>query len=545
MKNKLYTLIILFVFSGFSYSFAQNDPDNYREGSNVLSFGGNYRIHPGNVSQTEVFIVKNPLDNNILFSSCNTLTFIPFFVSEGIYVTTDGGNSWNGDDTCTGEPIAFHGGDPGIAIDKNGTLIITRLGRSPFSGLYSHYSTDNGQTWSAQQVISTDDLERAAVASDVNPSSAYFGRTYAVWVRFAPPFPMMISYTDDGGQNWSVPLQINNPPNRSAGGDICIGPNGEVYVCWAGVTEVSPFKEIYVGFASSSVGGEHWDVTENAFPMNGITGILPEKGNIRVNGLPGIDVDTTGGDRHGWIYIVTGQKDLASAGSDPDIILNRSSDAGISWSQGIRVNQDGVNNGKIQYFPSVHVDKFGATDVLFYDDRTTSSDSAGIFLARSLDGGNDWIEYEVSDHNYKPAPIGGLGQGYQGDNIDLTSTDTRIWPVWMDNSSGIYQIWTVPVDFTSLDGIPANTIYNFELKQNRPNPCSGNTWLRYLIHDYRYLIFDLYDISGRKICELFNEMKMPGEYELKINVSDLKNGIYIIRMQAGNEIEIMKLVVVK
>ena len=199
-----------------------------------LAFTPNYRIYPSNVNQTEVFITKSPVDQNILFASCNTLSFIPFFVSEGIYVTTDGGQGWYGSDTCKGDPIQFHGGDPGIVIDKNGTFILTRIGRTPFVGLYSHFSNDNGLTWSSQKVISTDDLERAVVTTDAIPSSDYFGRTYAAWVKFAPPFPLMVAYTDDGAQNWSAPQQINNPPNRSAGGAIAAGPNGEIYVCWAG-----------------------------------------------------------------------------------------------------------------------------------------------------------------------------------------------------------------------------------------------------------------------------------------------------------------------
>ncbi|MHA2099121.1 MAG: hypothetical protein ACW99A_10565 [Candidatus Kariarchaeaceae archaeon] len=294
--------------------------------------GENYRIHPSNVTQTEVFIVKNPIDQNILFSSSNTLTFSPFFVSEGIYVTSNRGNAWQGNDTCTGEPIIFHGGDPGITIDKNGTFIITRLSRTPFLGLYSHYSTDNGQTWSLQTPISTDDLERALVTTNVITTSASYGRTFAAWIKFALPFPVMLAYTDDAAQSWSTPQQINNPSQRSAGGDITIGTNGEVYVCWASVTDVSPFREILVGFAFSSNGGANWNVTDNAFEVNGITGLLTNKDNIRVNGLPSIAVDNSGGPRHGWIYIVTGQKDLPPAGSDPDIILNRSADGGLTWS---------------------------------------------------------------------------------------------------------------------------------------------------------------------------------------------------------------------
>ncbi len=135
-----------------------------------------------------MFIVTHPSNPDIMFAACNTIIFNPFFVSEGCYATTNGGNSWYGSDTCKGAPINLHGGDPGITINKDGTFILTRRGFSP--GLYSHYSTDFGITWSNQKTITNDDLERGTMTSDVHPSSPYFGRSYAAWVKFAPPFPI-------------------------------------------------------------------------------------------------------------------------------------------------------------------------------------------------------------------------------------------------------------------------------------------------------------------------------------------------------------------
>jgi hypothetical protein len=509
-----------------------------------LYLGDNYRIYPSEVSQTEVFIVKSPLDDNALFASCNTLSFIPFFISEGIYVTKDEGNSWSGNDTCTGEPIDFHGGDPGIAIDKNGTLILTRLGRTPFTGLYSHYSVDNGQNWSAQQAVSTDDLDRATLISDVDPSSSYYGRSYTAWVKLAPPFPVMFSYTDDVTQSWSVSSQVNDPDNRSAGGDITVGPDGEVFICWAGVTSVSPFKEVFVGFASSLDGGGEWNVTENAFEVNGITGILPEKENIRVNGLPGIAVDTTSGQGRGTIYIVTGQRDLSPAGSDPDIVLNRSTDGGITWSEGIRVNQDELNNGRIQLFPAVHIDKFGAVNVLFYDDRNTTPDSMGVFLARSLDRGETWKEYEVSDHNFKPVPIGGLGQGYMGDNIDITSTSTHLWPVWMDNSTGTYQAWTSPIRFSSLNTVEDRAADQsiVQLRQNFPNPFSEKTTLRFSLKNKGVVNLSVYDIHGNLVAELINGIRSAGTHKVDFIPSGATGkGIFVYKISAQDDIKAGKM----
>ena len=536
---------LLFLLQG---SFAQHEPGSIREGG----IGMNYRIHPGSSTQSEVFIVRSPVNPDILFSTCNTISFVPFFVSEGIYVTTNAGASWSGTDSCTGNPIGYHGGDPGITIDKNGTFILTRLGRTPFVGLYSHYSADNGQTWSSQQVISTDDLERAALCSDANPASPFSGRTYAAWTKLGQPFSLMVSHTSNGAQSWSQPVQVNHPQTRSAGGDVVAGRDGSVYTCWAGVTETTPFKEIMVGFASSADGGDHWVVTENAFPVNGITGLLASKNNIRVNGLPFMAIDTTDGPRQGWIYIVTGQKDLAPAGSDPDIIMYRSADRGVSWSPGIRVNQDDLNNGKIQYFANIYIDQYGAVNVIFYDDRNTTTDSTGVFLARSVDGGNSWREFEISDHHFMPEPIGGLGQGYQGDVIDITSTDSKLWPVWMDNSSGIYQIWTVPIDFSAVNAVEnKDPLHNaFELNQNFPNPFSAETRITFSIRDAGYVSLKIFDVFGNLRSEPVHGKKLPGSYEVIVDPEDALmnipgNGIYFYQMTFNDRVRTRKMVFIR
>ncbi len=195
------------------------------------------------------------------------------------------------------------------------------------------------------------------------------------------------------------------------------------------------------------------------------------------------------------------------------------------------------------------MDKFGAVNIIFYDDRNTATDSAAVFLARSADGGEAWAEYEISDHNFKPVPIGGLGQGYQGDNIDITSTDTRLWPVWMDNSSGIYQIWTCPVDFSSLYGIHDIGSANSSsfIKQISPNPFKTYTRIIYHVKSNALVNISFYDINGEKISEILNEVKNPGDYETVFpppglrNVK-LKSGIYFCHITMKGQIEIRKLI---
>jgi len=181
--------------------------------------------------------------------------------------------------------------------------------------------------------------------------------------------------------------------------------------------------------------------------MNGIRGTFPSKSGIRVNGFTRIDVDRSGGPRNGWIYVVTGEKNISPAGSDPDILLHKSTNGGTNWSGGVRVNQDALNNGKFQWFPAVRVDEAGGLNIVYYDDRNTSSDSGEVYLSRSLDGGTTWSDALVSDHRFKPKPItvGGIAGGYQGDYIGITSGNSKVWPLWADDITGVYQAWTAGV----------------------------------------------------------------------------------------------------
>jgi len=532
--NRLFliaTPILLSIGGLFLQGSAPADHADEKKRSTSIRIGSNYRIYPSNVTQTETFIARHPSNPDILFVSANTINLATGFISEGVYITTNRGANWFGSDTCTGAPITFHRGDPGIAIDRNGRLLLIRLGFSP--GLYSHFSTDNGLTWSSQRTVATNDQDRATLVSDGNPSSTFFGRSYAVWIRFAPPYPLVIAYTDDGGANWTTPADVNAPIQRGQGGEVAMGPGGTVNVCWAGVINVSPFTEDFVGFASSTNGGASWFVRENAFDINGIAGSLAQKGNIRVNGLPRIDVDKSGGFRNGWIYIVTAQRNIAPAGTDPDIILNRSTDGGSTWSSGIRVNQDVVNNGRTQYFPAIHVDDGGGVNVIYYDDRTTTTDSAFVTLSRSTDGGTSWADYRISDHNFKPAAIGGLGQGYQGDNIGLTSVGDTLWPVWMDNSSGLYQIWTVPIAISEVTDIPEEPLpIQFALKQNFPNPFNPETSIEYEIPQPGFVRLAVYDVMGKEIARLANGGHMAGRHRVMFNAEGLSSGVYFYRIIA-------------
>jgi hypothetical protein len=351
------------------------------------------------------------------------------------------------------------------------------------------------------------------------------------------PRSVRTSYSTDNGTSWSQPVQVNpNPPSYSTGTSVAVGSNGIVYLCWAGLTSTSPFYEDYIGLAKSTDGGINWTFNQNIIDMNGITGLLLEKDNIKVNGLPQIGIDNSGGVRNGWLYIVTTEKNNSPAGSDPDIILHRSTDNGVTWSPGIRVNQDPLNDGKIQYFPNLDIDDSGNLNILFYDDRNTTSDSASVFIARSTDGGDHWKEFEIKNTTFKPEPIPGASSGYQGDHISLISSSNQLNAFWMADYTGIYQVWSVVIDETILGNQEQinNSPNDFALYQNYPNPFNPSTIIKYSLGKESHVTLKVYDPLGREVKTLVNTEQRSGEYEVGFEPGNLSAGIYFYTLRTEN-----------
>lgn len=76
-----------------------------------------------------------------------------------------------------------------------------------------------------------------------------------------------------------------------------------------------------------------------------------------------------------------------------------------------------------------------------------------------------------------------------------------------------------------------------------PNPSCTSTTLRFILHASLHTTIDLYSGTGILTRQLFNEMLPPGRHQLEIAVSSLPTGIYLIRLQAGTDSVIKKLVV--
>ncbi|MGA9118674.1 MAG: T9SS type A sorting domain-containing protein [Bacteroidota bacterium] len=92
----------------------------------------------------------------------------------------------------------------------------------------------------------------------------------------------------------------------------------------------------------------------------------------------------------------------------------------------------------------------------------------------------------------------------------------------------------------------------FELYQNYPNPFNPTTTIRYSmagvgvqasgVNDVRLVV---YDVLGREIAVLVNELKTPGTYAVRFDGSRLASGVYVYRIHAGNVVQSKKLLLLR
>ncbi|MFZ4619905.1 MAG: T9SS type A sorting domain-containing protein [Bacteroidota bacterium] len=73
----------------------------------------------------------------------------------------------------------------------------------------------------------------------------------------------------------------------------------------------------------------------------------------------------------------------------------------------------------------------------------------------------------------------------------------------------------------------------FSLSQNYPNPFNPSTVVRYQISVTSFVTIKVYDVLGKEVALLADQLQTPGTYSVSFDAHGLSSGLYYCRMLAG------------
>lgn len=91
---------------------------------------------------------------------------------------------------------------------------------------------------------------------------------------------------------------------------------------------------------------------------------------------------------------------------------------------------------------------------------------------------------------------------------------------------------------------------SFTLEQNFPNPFNPSTTIAYSLQEPAHVRLVVYDITGRQVSTLVEQYQSGGRYTVRWDAegfteSKLASGIYIARLQVGEQFSVKKMIYAK
>lgn len=418
-------------------------------------------------------------------------------------------------------------------------------------------TTDGGATWVSQY------NNPAGFGNGVR----FFNANDGVYYGDPDPWPSSnweILTTSNGGTNWNRVPRTNFPPADSTNEELGSANSFDVFgnnVWFNSYYNTSP--TIPVNVYKSTNKGLNWTSSPIPFPsgenyaclaissgVNGAIGSLNGDLGLTNNGGTTWTFSTIAGGAFRGMTNVPGSNIFITVGNSGSCYYSDNFGPWISMTTGSTATLRCIdatanyawaagNSGtmlRLSGYPvPVELTSFTATivdrNVQLNWSTATEVNNRGFEVQRKSSTGDFVPVAFIEGHGTTQQP-----QSYSyTDKVEAGKYSYRLKQIDFNGANAYSEI--VEVDAR----IPAK----FGLSQNYPNPFNPSTTINYDVAKETNVSLKVYDAIGNEVATLVNETKAPGTYDVIFDASNLSNGVYFYKIQAGNFTSTKKLILMK
>lgn len=432
----------------------------------TIEKGANVQVSKVNPADThyELLVASDPKDASHLIVGSFRYPGGTTRSGTVVYASRDGGKTWRA--TLSGDALE-NTSDPAVAYGLNGTAFYSAAWLGPAGTprekreMLMFRSPDGGLTWGAPVKFTYSDREYITVDQT---NGKFRGRVYVNGNNRVPygVSDFIVFRSTDNGKTWL------GPGKRSDFGKHTAGMIGNAVVTSDGAV-IGVFEEGGDMRAIRSLDGG-----ETLTDATDVDTSYVEPGNRKgaynnVTAMPVVAIDP-GSSRRDNLYAVWADRRTGRS----RIMFSSSSDKGLTWSRSIPVDAMPASDTSDNFMPTVAVNRDGVIGVMWHD-RRNNPDNLGwdIRMTASADGGKTfaapvkvsekgmsfakgvrWTALKAAVTRPKDSSAAPLTLDISlntftylgGDTNGLVADATGVFhPVWIDNRTGIPQIWTSAV----------------------------------------------------------------------------------------------------
>ena len=419
-------------------------------------------------------------------------------------------------------PSGYNVNPAGLFVDRLGNLYVAC--NESYQGVVLKYNPFGVLQWlqrfdSFANALAVDDSGNVFVASGSywGPLTDRFAQHGMYSKLVTDSTCMVIKFNAAGTMQWEALHKTGTGYMAEYINAISLDRAGNVYV--AGTSDVGIYtsKAEYLTIKYDALGHEVWGrryMDPDSLDNEATSIALDASGNVYVTGWS---------DRFGWPG--TAQPKLLTIKYSPSGAQEWVTQCPAYWSGTPTLSLDAASN-------------------VFVAGTFYSPETRGDFITvkYSTQGNQQWVARYNGPGN--TVEVFAAMKMDESGNIHVTGTrSTNDWSVFT----------TVKYSQTLVD-VKEATPLTFALEQNYPNPFNPSTTIQFTIPVGTYggaspaggrTSLRMYDVLGREVTTLVNEVKQPGTYTAQWDASSVASGIYFYRLTAGSFVETKKCVLMK